>query len=248
MENEVADFLQYCRVERRLAELTCSAYERDVRACARFLQAEGVASWQEVGPAHLRRFLADEAVRRPAPSSQARTVAALKGFFRFCLENEYLERNPALVLRMPKRREALPDVLDRREVGRLLHAIDREDVWQRHFRGVKPEGNSNAGYDVKTPDGELVQVKGRRLRPDGRKPPHFSGVRKLDEEPPPFDHLIGLILNRDFSVAEAWRIPVERVRHHAVYRAHTNSWSLRTISVAMRGDPAIERIDLRHAP
>ena len=40
MESEVVDFLQYCRVERRLADLTCSAYERDVRACARFLQAE----------------------------------------------------------------------------------------------------------------------------------------------------------------------------------------------------------------
>src|SRR5262249_46785496 len=42
---------------------------------------------------------------------------------------------PALVLRTPKKREALPDVLDRREVGRLLRAIDQEDVWKRHFRG-----------------------------------------------------------------------------------------------------------------
>jgi integrase/recombinase XerD len=88
METEVADFLQYCRVERRLADLTCKAYERDVRACARFLQAEGLAAWQAAAPPQLRRFLADEALRRPAPSSQARTVAALKCFFRFCLENE----------------------------------------------------------------------------------------------------------------------------------------------------------------
>ncbi len=32
MENEVADSLHYCRVERRLAELPCTAYERDIRA------------------------------------------------------------------------------------------------------------------------------------------------------------------------------------------------------------------------
>src|SRR5205085_10989117 len=37
VENEFADFLHYCRVERRLAELTCKAYERDVKACLRFL-------------------------------------------------------------------------------------------------------------------------------------------------------------------------------------------------------------------
>jgi len=135
MREEVADFLHYCRVERRLAEMTCTAYERDVRACMRFLQGEGVVAWEGVGPPHLRRFLADEAIRRPAPSSQARTVAALKCFFRFCLENEYLERDPALVLRTPKKREALPDVLDQREVGRLLRVIDREDVWKRRFHG-----------------------------------------------------------------------------------------------------------------
>jgi integrase/recombinase XerD len=101
----------------------------------RFLQGEGLTAWQAVGPPHLRRFLADEVLRRPAPSSQARTVAALKCFFRFCLENEYLERDPALVLHTPKKREALPDVLDRREVGRLLRVIDREGVWKRRFRG-----------------------------------------------------------------------------------------------------------------
>jgi site-specific recombinase XerD len=86
-------------------------------------------------PPHLRRFLAAEAASRPAPSSQARTVAALKGFFRFLVENEAIERNPALVIRTPKKREALPDVLDQRELSRLLNAVDREDIWKRHFPG-----------------------------------------------------------------------------------------------------------------
>jgi integrase/recombinase XerD len=104
MENELADFLHYCRVERRLAELTCTAYERDVRACLRFLRAEGFADWAAVRPPDLRRFLAAEAERRPALGSQARTVAALKVFFRFLVENEYLERDPASVLPRPRRR------------------------------------------------------------------------------------------------------------------------------------------------
>ena len=33
MDAELADFMRYCAIERRLAPLTCSAYERDVRAC-----------------------------------------------------------------------------------------------------------------------------------------------------------------------------------------------------------------------
>jgi site-specific recombinase XerD len=135
LQSKVDDFLRYSQIERRLAPLTCSAYERDVSACMRFLQAEGVADWALVRPPDLRGFLADEATRRRAAASQARTVAALKCFFRFCVENEYLERDPAQVLRTPKKREALPDILDRRELARLLGVVERDDVWQRHFQG-----------------------------------------------------------------------------------------------------------------
>src|SRR5204863_6530510 len=40
-----------------------------------------------------------------------------------------------LVLRTPKRREALPDVLDRRELARLLRVVERAEVWERNFAG-----------------------------------------------------------------------------------------------------------------
>jgi site-specific recombinase XerD len=137
MDRELSDFLVFCATERRLAPATCHAYERDVGACLRFLADEGISDLPAVRPPDLRRFLVDEATRRPAPSSQARTVAALKCFFRFCVENEYLDRDPALVLRTPKKREALPDVLDRAELGRLLAVPDRRDVWQRNFAGKR---------------------------------------------------------------------------------------------------------------
>jgi site-specific recombinase XerD len=135
MREEVADFLHYCRIERRLAEMTCKAYERDVRACLAFLSERGIRDLGLVRPPDLRAFLAAEAERRPALGSQTRAVAALKVFFRFCVENEYLERDPALVLRTPKKREVLPDVLDRRELARLLRVVDRDEVWERNFGG-----------------------------------------------------------------------------------------------------------------
>jgi site-specific recombinase XerD len=137
VQQELEDFMSFCRVERRLSQNTCRAYERDVGACLAFLDELGIRDLGRVGPAELRRFLTAEAVRRPAPSSQARTVAALKCFFRFCLENEVIARDPALVLRTPKKREALPDVLDRHETVRLLGMPDRDGVWQREFAGKR---------------------------------------------------------------------------------------------------------------
>jgi integrase/recombinase XerC len=102
-----------------------------------FLSERGTGDLDLVRPPDLRAFLAEEAKRRPAVGSQARAVAALKSFFRFCVEDEYLERDPAHVLRTPKKREALPDVLDRRELRRLLDVVERDDVWERHFPGKR---------------------------------------------------------------------------------------------------------------
>ncbi len=135
---EVADFLRFCRLERRLAPMTCSAYERDVLACLAYLQGEGFGELGEVKVTHLRAFLASEQERRPAVSSQARTTAALKCFFRFLVEEERLLRDPALPLRTPKKRETLPDVLTMGELERLLAATGRPELWERHFPG-KPE-------------------------------------------------------------------------------------------------------------
>lgn len=41
MRAELDDFIHHCRVERRLAPLTCSAYERDVGAASRSWRARG---------------------------------------------------------------------------------------------------------------------------------------------------------------------------------------------------------------
>jgi site-specific recombinase XerD len=130
---ELADFLRFCRSERRLAPMTCAAYERDVSACLDYLQGQRIEDLAEVKLTHLRAFLADEQKRRPALSSQARTTAALKSFFRFLVEEERLVRDPALPLRTPKKREALPDVLTMGELERLLLQPGRRELWERQF-------------------------------------------------------------------------------------------------------------------
>ena len=77
MQSEVSDFLRYCRLERRLADLTCSAYERDVTACMRFLLAEGFSDWRAVRSSSSRTasWNCDRALRggaRPRPHGGSR--------------------------------------------------------------------------------------------------------------------------------------------------------------------------------
>ena len=69
MRQELADFLGYCRIERRLAPLNCSAYERDVGTCIAFLEGEGLVAIGEVGrPCDSRPQAGRRLVRRAPPS------------------------------------------------------------------------------------------------------------------------------------------------------------------------------------
>lgn len=135
MLDALSDFLIYCRVERRLSDPTCKAYERDARACLQHLGDEGITTLGDIRTPDLRRFLAKEATHRPSPASQARTTAALRCFFLFCVENEYIERDPASVLPSPKQPETLPDIIDRSELAQLLVIPSREGVWKRVHPG-----------------------------------------------------------------------------------------------------------------
>jgi site-specific recombinase XerD len=79
MQKELADFLRYCRVEQRLAEMTCTAYERDVSACLAFLSERGIRDLGLARPPDLRAFLASEVERRPAIGSQSRARGRAHG-------------------------------------------------------------------------------------------------------------------------------------------------------------------------
>jgi site-specific recombinase XerD len=82
MRDELVDFLRFCVVERRLAPLTCAAYERDVLACLGYLEGQGFDDLAEVRPTAPARVPRRE---REAPAAGAvepgRATAALKSFF-----------------------------------------------------------------------------------------------------------------------------------------------------------------------
>ena len=66
------------------------------------------------------------------PPPRARTVAALRCFFRFYVESDYLERDPsARAAHAEEARGAARRVLDRAELSRLLDVPGREGDWQR---------------------------------------------------------------------------------------------------------------------
>jgi hypothetical protein len=93
----------------------------------------------------------------------------------------------------------------------------------RNTFGGTIQSNSNKAVDVVTTDGFRLQVKTRWIRHEGDSR-QLSVIRNLDKGL--FDAVAALLLGADFEVIEAYVIPIDVVRSHSKWVAHTNGHRL----------------------
>ncbi|HSE30995.1 MAG TPA: site-specific tyrosine recombinase XerD [Pyrinomonadaceae bacterium] len=119
----VKEFLSYIQVEKGLAQHTLESYSRDLDR----LNSWSVAnrkSLLDLTRADLRQWIASLTRDGLAPTSVARAVSAVRGFYRFLMLDGHLKRNPAEDLDTPQRFSYLPRFLTEDEINRLLAAPD----------------------------------------------------------------------------------------------------------------------------
>ncbi|WP_345548342.1 site-specific tyrosine recombinase XerD [Microbulbifer aestuariivivens] len=124
-EEMVARWLDMLWAERGASEHTRAAYGRDLRAFAEFAAAGGTALL-EVGREHVQRFLAERHRKGISARSSARALAALRGFFQYCLRQGLIREDPVALVENPKLPKPLPKSLSEADVEALLEAPDLE--------------------------------------------------------------------------------------------------------------------------
>ena len=153
-------YLDHLRVERRLAAHTLESYARDLRALAEFAAGLGRT------PAALDRHALEAFVRQQmsaglAPRSVARSVAAIRGFYRFLVLDRHLEQSPAADLRPPRAWPALPKFLSLEEVDALLEQPDGATP-----RGLRDRALIELLYATGMRVSELIGVRAADLHLD----------------------------------------------------------------------------------
>src|SRR5437868_4747930 len=116
-------FLDHLRVERRLAAHTLESYGRDLsalRAYARRTRRHAETLDRQA----LEAFVRERMTSGLSPRSVARSVAAIRGFYRFLVLDRHLARNPADDLRPPRAWPALPKFLSIEQVDVLIAQPD----------------------------------------------------------------------------------------------------------------------------
>ena len=104
------------------APLTVETYCAEVRYFLAWLEQEAMPV-KTVDSADLAMYL-EERRKKINTRTTAKTVSALRSFFRYLCDEGIRNDNPAAILEMPRRSLKLPSVLSRQKVEVLLQAVD----------------------------------------------------------------------------------------------------------------------------
>lgn len=117
------EYVEYCRVEKGLAENSVESYGRDLKLLQEYSATRG---W-ECGPGdymQLMEFLNSLYTRNLSASSVMRITSTLRNFFRYLLSNGRIQTDPAAQLEPPRRMRRLPKVLSEEQMTALLAEPD----------------------------------------------------------------------------------------------------------------------------
>lgn len=119
----VKEFFSYLQVEKGLARHTLESYTRDLARLNAWCSTNG-KSILELTRADLRKWIASLTRDGLAPTSVARAVSAVRGFYKFLMLDGHIKRHPAEDLDTPQRFSYLPRFLTEDEINQLLAAPD----------------------------------------------------------------------------------------------------------------------------
>jgi integrase/recombinase XerC len=136
---EVTEHLDHAAKERDASPNTVRAYQRDVSDFSAFLgryYGERPWSWQGVDRLAMRAFLGDLSKRGLSKRSMARTLSAVRSFFRYMHRNEIVDANPARAVGAPRLDKHLPGYLDRAQIDLLFQTAEGR-AWEGKFVDVR---------------------------------------------------------------------------------------------------------------
>ena len=116
----IGKFIGHLKYERRLSDLTCKHYARDLNALAIFCDEQAIDSWSGIDSEHIRSFSAACYRRGLSARSIQRRLSATRTFFRYLLREKHVKTNPVVSVSAPKSGKRLPGNLDADRMARLL--------------------------------------------------------------------------------------------------------------------------------
>lgn len=130
----IESFVDYLRYERNLSEHTIAGYEADLKEFERFyLGLDSELDWNSIDADVVRQWEVSIMERGNKASSVGRRLSALRTFYRFLMKRKMVTKDPAHLVRAPKKDKTLPGYVREEEMNHLFDG----GFFDVSFKGVR---------------------------------------------------------------------------------------------------------------
>mgnify|MGYP005678068945 FL=1 len=180
--NAVSEWLDNERALKSSAKNTITAYEADIVRFAIFMtkhraEPQGLSALSEIHTRDMRSWMAHERGRGVGSRSLARSLSAVKSFFRWLAKRHALEATAVLLSRSPKFEPKLPRPLEIQAASKMIETVELQsmDDWVAarnaavltllYGSGLRiSEALGLTGENIPLPDVIRIQGKGGKER------------------------------------------------------------------------------------
>lgn len=119
-QNQLDNFFDYLRYERRNSPRTIYAYQQDLKRLSSYCDKHDIEYWSDVDNLLGRKWLASLHQHGLSGSSIQRILSGCRSFFRWLIREQHVSANPFDLLKAPRHPRKLPDTMDIDAVQQLV--------------------------------------------------------------------------------------------------------------------------------
>lgn len=121
----VDSFFKYLQFEKRYSPRTITSYQTDIHQFSKFLEE----TYEEKNPelatyATIRSWIVNLVESKIEPRSINRKIACLRSFYKFCLKQEAIEKDPMQKIKILKTQKKLPHFVHEEDMTKLLDHVE----------------------------------------------------------------------------------------------------------------------------
>lgn len=153
VEEHLEGFVDFLKNGKSASENTVQAYRRDISQFLDFLHSIGVEEPDLASSEVLAEYTAHLQELGRSESTVSRSVASIRGFYRYLIQQGESQENPAAGIKLRHETKRLPEILTNEEVDLLLRQPDCVD-----FKGFRDKAMLEILYATGIRVSELVSL------------------------------------------------------------------------------------------
>lgn len=153
MEHVISNYSSYLTNEKQLSNNTLESYMRDVKQYLDYLNENEINAIEYTSKTTIITYLVYLQNKGRATSTISRSIASIRCFYQYLLQNKIVTKDPTLNLESPKAKKKLPSILTLKEVDILLNQPEKST-----YKGMRDKAMLELLYATGIRVSELISL------------------------------------------------------------------------------------------